>query len=364
MNNKVETLVKRFDMAEINNTHTIQKGNTLWGIAKKNGTTVEELLKLNPQLKGQERRLQIGDKIILPGQKPSDMGTTVERNRQQPVDVDRQARARAAEQQRIAEAVAAKKQSGTTQAPQAKPSSPYSPFKKYEPQQKASKETIDILNLEIKKGGLKNVDIQYWATKIDNVSSQFNIPKEILISLIGRETEFKKNVASVNGRGAMQQTSIAIRDFFPGAKGNWSDIYKNIDEKLFNDILYKKDANGNILKDASGKPILKYKDSIELHRACANDDELSIKVGALLFKMQYAKAVARSKYGKANYTNVPKVVEQLKKGNISLSSNAQYIANAIQNYNGNPKHKYDYKRAVVDSLNCQQYDFSIPIIRA
>ena len=345
-----------------NNTYIIQSGNTLWGIAKQNGTTVEKLLKLNPQLKGQERSLKIGAEIILPGEKPSGMGITVEHKPQQPTDTDRQTRARAAEQRRIAEAAAAKKkQLGSTPV---KPSSPYSPFKKYEPQQTASKETIDILNIEIKKRKITDIDIQYWAAKIDNVSSQFDIPKEILISIIGRETKFKKNVASVNGRGAMQQTSIAIRDFFPGTDGSWSEIYKNIDEKLFNDILYKKDENGNILKDASGKPILKYKDSIELHRACANDDELSIKIGALLFKMQYAKAIAASKYGKATSTNVPKVIRQLKSGSISLASNDRYIAQAIQNYNGSKKNKYDYKRDVVDSLNCQQYDFSIPIIRA
>lgn len=343
--------------------HTVQAGNTLWGIAKKNGTSVAKLLELNPNLKNNPSLIHIGDKIILPEKGKSGMGTTVEHNPQQPADPQAARRRQNSHKKAVAEmkatAEAAKKQQA---AP--RPSSPSFPAHKYDAQPTELKETVDLINEEIKKRGLRNIDITYWASRIENVSSQFDIPKEILVSIIGRETGFTKNVSSSNGRGAMQQTRIAISDIFPGAKGNWSDIYKNIDEKLFNDILYKKDANGNVLKDSSGKPIMKYRDARELHRACANDDELSIKVGALLFKMQYAKAVARSKYGKANYTNVPKVVEQLKKGNISLSSNAQYIANAIQNYNGNPKHKYDYKRDVVDSLNCQQYDFSIPIIRA
>lgn len=44
--------------------HVVRRGDTLWGIAKKYGTTIEELRRVNKISKGQE--LKIGQKILLP----------------------------------------------------------------------------------------------------------------------------------------------------------------------------------------------------------------------------------------------------------------------------------------------------------
>ena len=346
-------------MVDMNSTYTIQKGNTLWGIAKKYGTTVDELLKLNPKLKDPDK-IQIGAVINLP-KRNQGMGTSIEHTTTNQASGTAQSRS-AAHKKAVAEIIKAKKASATTvsqalQAAQDAKSKP-APTTPTQPNQ----ETVSLIKKEIQKRHLKNIDIQYWSKIVDKVANQSDFPKEILVSIIGRETKFAKNIASKNGHGAMQQTTIAIEDFFPSSKGNWNGIYDKLDSKLLNDILYKKDANGNILKDKTGKPILKYRNAEELYIACGKDDELSVKTGVLLFRMQYAKAVARGNYGSASYATVPKAIDQIKAGNISLSQNEYYVRNAIQNYNGSSL-KRNYGEDVVDSLKQHKFNFYTPIIR-
>lgn len=232
---------------------------------------------------------------------------------------------------------------------------------------KERNETIHLIETEMAKRKLdkSDVDMLYWMDKITNVSENYGIPKEILVAIISKETQFQKNVSKNAGKGAMQQTLIAIKDFFPTFKQSWTELYKNIDEKLLNDILYDKNAAGNIKKDKNGKPILKFKTPESLLSACAKDDGLSIEVGALIFKMQYAKAAAEKKYGKINYGNVAKTIDSLKSGAMKPSQAMNYniISEAVENYNGNSKYKMDYKKDVVDSLRIERYNFSSPIIK-
>ena len=232
---------------------------------------------------------------------------------------------------------------------------------------------IDLLiKNELAKKGIdeSKIDISYWSERIARVSSEFDIPKEVLVSIISKETGFTKNVSNKYGKGAMALTGIAIRSFFPSGQGSWYDIYKQLDNDLLQDILYKKDEAGNLIMGSNGKPILKYKSSQELLTACGKDDELSMKVGSLIFKMKYAEAVAEKKYGRATYANIPKVIRQLKNGEISLteSDNKICIGHAVRNYNGcdtkirrNGKLisvKDDYRREVMDSLKVQGFNFA------
>lgn len=236
---------------------------------------------------------------------------------------------------------------------------------------------IDILiKDEIKKRGLDEdkVDIRYWEEKIQRVSTRFHIPEEILVAIISKETRFRKNLSGSNGKGAMQLTGIAIRSFFPGASGSWFDLYKQMDSKLLEDILYKKDMFGKLIMK-NNKPVLKYNNWNELLTACGKDDELSIKVGSLIFEMKYVEAVATEKFGRSTWANIPQAIEKLQSGEFELgeNTNRRCISQAIRNYNGNNARirirgtvmavKDDYQRDVMDSLRNHGFDFAEPIIR-
>ena len=338
-------------MAEINNSHIIRQGNTLWNIAKQNGTTVEELLKLNPQLKGQERRLKIGDEIILPGKKPSGMGTTVEHKPQQPTDTDRQTRAREAARKKTEEIAAMKKQSQTKPEPAGRKE-----LSQNQPATGASKSTLDMVQKEMNRKGVPDGNPKYrsaeeWSSMIEKVSSEYGIPKEILTAHVSKEVTFKKNLVSKGQYGCMQITRSAVNSMFPGAPGNWHDIFKELDPKLLNDILYKKDANGNMVK--------RYSSSSELLRACKND-EMSLKVGALYDEMLYAWGAALKRYGVRNKQgklvvskeNILRTIRELKEKPIQPKENIANIRTMATKFNGSPK----YGKAITDSIISMGFD--------
>ena len=216
-----------------------------------------------------------------------------------------------------------------------------------------------IQESEKRRVKLKPEDIEYWAKKAAVIAKDYNIPPALLISIIGQETngKFDKNINSKNGAGPMQITKITVNDFFPGAKGNWHDVYKSMNNKLLNDILYKKDKDGNFIKDSKGNYILKYNSPQELRNACAKDDSLGIQVGLLCFEMKYVKAVAQKKFGRATYANVPKIIKGIKNGTITLNEvqNKSAITLALKNYNSVFK---SYAYTVVDSLEMHGVKFN------
>ena len=237
-------------------------------------------------------------------------------------------------------------------------------------------EISELIKQEIAKSNIdkSKIDIAYWSEKIAAVSTNYNIPYELLVSIISRETKFSKNVSGKNGHGAMQLTTIAVKSFFPTTSAGWDKIYEQMDSKLMNDILYVKGKNGQFKTDSKGNKILKYKNPTELLRACGKDDELSMKVGTLIFEMKYAEAVAAQRYGKGTFENIPKVIAQLHSGDLKLSKsqNTSCLGAAIRNYNGNSAKimrngkliavKDDYKREVMDSLKVNGYNFAEQII--
>ncbi len=215
----------------------------------------------------------------------------------------------------------------------------------------------------IKEAETRNVklspeDIKYWAEKADMIAKEYNIPVALLISIIGQETngKFNKNINSINGAGPMQIVEVSVRDFFPGAKGSWHDIYKSMNEELLNDILYEKDKDGNFIKNDNGEYVLKYKSAKELRNACAKDDSLGMKVGLLCFEMKYVKAVAAKKYGRATYGNVPKIIKGIQDSSIILNENENKsaIEIALKNYNSVFK---SYAGTVIDSLEMHGVNF-------
>ena len=221
-------------------------------------------------------------------------------------------------------------------------------------------EVTKMITNEARKRGvdINNIDIDYWTEKISDAAEKYNIPEVLLIAIIGQETngKFTKNINSSTGAGPMQITGITVKDFFPSKGNGWTNIYKNMNEKLLNDILYKKDKNGNFIKDRKGDYVLKYPTPKALRDACTKDDELGIKVGLLCFEMKYVKAVAQKKYGKATYANIPKVIEGIKSGEITLNENENknVIKTALKNYNSVFN---SYAATVIDSLATHGLNF-------
>ncbi len=225
---------------------------------------------------------------------------------------------------------------------------------------KANTEIANLITTEATNRGvnIQDIDVDYWVEKIVQVSKAYSIPKELLVSIIGQETngKFNKNINSNTGAGPMQITGITVKDFFPSKENGWYNIYKNMNEELLNDILYKKDKNGNFIKDRKGDYILKYPTAKALRDACAKDDELGIQVGLLCFEMKYVKAVAQKKYGKATYANIPKVIDGIQAGEITLSENENKnaIKTALKNYNSVFQ---SYAATIVDSLEQHGLEF-------
>ena len=226
-------------------------------------------------------------------------------------------------------------------------------------------EKLNLISLKIqqeakkKNAKLSSDDIKYWADRILSVSEKYKLQPNLLTAVIAKETNgtFKRNINSPTGAGPMQVNKSTIQDFFPNAKGNWKKVKKKMDENLLNDILYKKDENGEFEKDSQGNFILAYSSPDDLRRACTKDDELGIKVGLICLKMKYAKAVAEIKYGKANYKNVPVTIDKLKSGEIKLTDveNQRAIEVALKNYNSVFK---SYASEVIDTLRTSGFDFS------
>lgn len=194
---------------------------------------------------------------------------------------------------------------------------------------------------------IKNVDVPYWAEKIYNVSSKYNVPAPLLISIIEKESNgtFTKNVNSRFGAGPMQATTIAVQDYFPQG-GGWHNIYKMMDEDLLNDILYTDSAHKK----------LRAGNAASLRAMAGKDDELGIKMGLLTFEMNYVKAVAAKLYGKADIKTVEKTIKGLKSGTIKLNEKEAQacVTKALQTYNSVFK---SYAPEVVDSLKTMGVKF-------
>ena len=181
------------------------------------------------------------------------------------------------------------------------------------------------------------IDLDYWAGIIDENSKKSNLSKELLISLVQRETGFCKYVGSKTGNGPLQVTSITVQDLFSDLNGGRLVHYNNIDKAMMDEILYKEDIAGNKTP--------RFNDFRELHKACANDDDLGMKVGIMCFKMKFVEAVARKKG-----LDIAKVIEDLKTGKMVLSKQEQSLLVRSALINFNSVFNEEYVKAVMDSL--------------
>ena len=191
---------------------------------------------------------------------------------------------------------------------------------------------------------IKDVDVNYWAERINRVSSRYNIPAALIVGIIEKETngKFTKNVNSSGGAGPMQMTTITCQDFFPGASGNRYELYKLMDKELVNSIVYKDAA---CKTKRAGSPSA-------LRNMAAQNDELGIKMGVLAFEMKFVEAVAGLKH-----INVRKAITGLQDGTIKLTEaqSKQCVITALKNYNSVFK---TYAPQVADSLQNMGMSFS------
>ena len=329
--------------------YVIRSGDNLYTIAKQYGTTVKALQEANNIANAD--KISEGKTIKIPDGK----GITVEHTDGQ-VQSANTPKTYAAMKARELEEINAMKAAHQNKSKPTKAS--------------GTSDTIDLVRAEMK---LKNVpkavekkfgknfgSAQYWADKIDRIASEFDFPREIMIAKVSREVTFQKNVICKDQRGCMQVRPTAVRAMFPGAAGNWFEKYKELDEKLLNDILYKKDQNGNYLKDSKGNLIPKYSSWQQLHQACQND-EISLKVGILYDKMQLAESLTAEKYGtKKVYAHVSETIAKLKeKTSVSPEENLRYIKKMETRYNGSPQ----YGKAITDSIIRMGFNLRVPIIK-
>lgn len=327
--------------------YVIKSGDNLSAIAKRYGTTVKALQEANNI--ADVNKISAGRTLKIPDGK----GVTVERTQPQETDVKVAEARKIAHQREIAEINAAKK---SAQQNIIKPAT-----KKGTTMQIVSEEMQrkDAPTEGGKKYGKVFGSAEYWTNLIDKVSSEFDIPKELLTAKVSREVNFVKGLVHNGQYGAMQIRHTAVKAMFPGAAGNWHDKYKELDEKLLNDILYKKDSKGNYIKDAKGNMVPKYSSWKELLEAC-KDDEISLKVGALYDKMQYAEYVTAKKYGpKKVYPNLSKTIKELKEKPISPQENLNNIKGMETRYNGSSA----YGKAITDSIIRMGFNFREQIIK-
>lgn len=221
----------------------------------------------------------------------------------------------------------------------------------------APSDTRDLIRAEVRKykGVINESDVNYehWTQVIDTVAERYNVPKEIIVAIIGKETKGTfRSVNSSNGSGPMQITKISVKAFFPQAQGNWYDIFEQMDSDLLKDILYKKDANGKPTKE------LRFSSPEELRDACSEDDELGVMVGLLTFEMKYAQAVAEKKFVGASWKTTPMAINALKTNSLNMSESEvrECVRIAMKNYNGS-SNKNTYAKQVVDSLQNMNFDY-------
>lgn len=180
-------------------------------------------------------------------------------------------------------------------------------------------------------------DIDYWAKIIEENSRKSNLSKELLVALVQRETSFRKCIASKTGNGPLQVTSITVKDLFSDLNGGRLVHYNNMDRQMMDEILYKKDIAGN--------KVPRFNNYKELHRECATNDNLGMKVGIMCFKMKFAEAVA-SKKG----ISIESAINGLKSGEIILSKSEQksLVKRTLVSFNS--VFTNEYASAILDSI--------------
>jgi hypothetical protein len=193
-----------------------------------------------------------------------------------------------------------------------------------------------------------SIDIDKWANMIYDSSQNYNVPAELIVAIISRETGFKITNNVNNGSGPMQMTTIAVADFFPSKNNDWYKIYEMMDKNLLDSIVYK-DNNHQRLRAGDASTL----------RLMANKDlALGIRMGLLTFEMNFIKSVALMKFGKDGLKNkqakadskkIIKTIEGLKNGSIKLTKKEakECVTFALQKYNTVFK---NYAPQLVDSL--------------
>lgn len=119
---------------------------------------------------------------------------------------------------------------------------------------------------------IKDVDVNYWAEIIYNISSTYKVPAGLIVAIMEQEDngKFRKNLTG----GPMQLRNDTIKDFV--ADSNRIKAYKVVDNKLRQSII----SSGN---NSTG---------VSTYMALAKKNgQLGIMMGVLAFKMKLMSAV-------------------------------------------------------------------------
>lgn len=201
----------------------------------------------------------------------------------------------------------------------------------------------------------KTIDMKYWSDLVYKVSKKYNIPPEIVVAILSKESNGTFNISETNcenGSGPMQMTTSGAASFHPTEKGNWYDLYNKLDPKLTADTVGTKENP-------------RYTSARECKDECAKDAEYGTMAGILKFKGCYVDAVGMVVYGSKQVTwaNTQKALNGLQNGTIKLT-NAQKeecMRLAFEIYNG-ADHKKSYAESCMQSLKGMNFDFNKEII--
>lgn len=289
--------------------HKVVKGNTLWGIARQYGTTVKELVRLNPNLKGHENLIHVGDEIKLP-EKSSSIGTTVERTETKPTDAQTAQARKNAHQQEVTQMNEAKAQSKQPQNVSQKVDvAPQKSSGNVVQTQKVSAQDQSLVAHIIKtdKSAYK-IDIDKMSRRIVAAADTVGIKPDSLAAIVKNESHFKDTITiSSWGKGPTGITSIATKDMFARPQvfdSKMAALIKSYGS--LNKVFEAKNADSTLNLGDFGEMLYKYKTSSNLYAAIQKDFDLNLRVGGYIFKYNLNKAGGNEKVAFRNYNGHPK----------------------------------------------------------
>jgi len=286
--------------------HKVQKGNTLWGIARQYGTTVKELVRLNPNFKGRENLIHVGDEIKLP-QKSNNMGTTVEKTQSKPTDVQKAKARNNAHQQEVAQMKVTKAQSSQSQNVSQKVFNGKKSTKNVSPKISTDDQSLVAYIIQTDKSAF-NIDIDKMSRRIVAAADTVGIKADSLAAIVKNESHFKDTITiSSWGKGPTGLTSIATKDMyarpqvFDSKMSALMKIYGSLDK-----IFQAKHKDPTLDLGDFGQMLYKYKTPSNLYAAVQKDFDLNLRVGGYVFKYNLKRAGGDEKEAFKTYNNHPK----------------------------------------------------------
>lgn len=259
------------------NVYPVKKGDTLWGIARANHTTVDELVKLNPNLKKNPNLIKIGEKIKLPAKSAEEVDMTVKGLTVEPEkEVQKPAKRTPKKDNTLS---FAGESWGVDK-------------NKYKAQEKVEF-IIDRYNSNPVFGKKE------LAKKIIDAADIVGIPADSLAAIVKRESTFKPLSETVKRTrrglmgGPMGITDAPPKDMYQEHRAGLYDSKLSALIKQYGSlegVFEAKRREPTLQLGDFGEMLFKYKDARTLQEACAKDYDLNLKVGAYYYKLRLKNA--------------------------------------------------------------------------